>query len=364
MDSEPPRSLRELFTEAEEKRSHLEGAYEASSPNYKADLDVAIRDYQACLQMIHKLALFSANESLEDIPTSDLPYLLVNYHIAELYQKIASSTPHERQASLEDAREQYERFLGMLETYDMLSEPYAKLYSRYTDDPVAFSTIAEADPTARRNAKIANFRTEKELKARLELLRRNPKYEQDGDEELVRETRLADIALCVHMAYQGLDGINRELEMLKQATVPLLPQTTSVEEDERRRQEDRKKDGYTERLDPPLMRLHSLFGSSGPILSNEGRPLQPFTLVSSRQELRNGVFRPGHNLPTMSIDEYLEEERRRGGIIEGGGEASMRQPEPDEDDMDKADEETMKARQWDEFKEANPRGAGNTLNRG
>lgn len=66
----------------------------------------------------------------------------------------------------------------------------------------------------------------------------------------------------------------------------------------------------------------------------------------------------------MTIDEYLEEEKRRGGIIEGGGEQSGIRPEPDEDDLDKADEETMKARAWDEFKEDNPKGSGNTLNRG
>ena len=66
----------------------------------------------------------------------------------------------------------------------------------------------------------------------------------------------------------------------------------------------------------------------------------------------------------MSIDEYLAEEKRRGGIIEGGGEQSGIAPEPDEDDFDRADQETMKAREWDEFKEENPRGSGNTLNRG
>jgi len=66
----------------------------------------------------------------------------------------------------------------------------------------------------------------------------------------------------------------------------------------------------------------------------------------------------------MSIDQYLEEERKRGGIIEGGGEASGRQATPDEDNYEKADAETMKAREWDEYVEANPKGSGNTLNRG
>lgn len=64
----------------------------------------------------------------------------------------------------------------------------------------------------------------------------------------------------------------------------------------------------------------------------------------------------------MTIDEYLDEEKKRGNIIEGGDESAGQVV--DEDDMDRADEETMKARAWDEFTEANPRGSGNTLNRG
>lgn len=66
----------------------------------------------------------------------------------------------------------------------------------------------------------------------------------------------------------------------------------------------------------------------------------------------------------MTIDEYLEEEKRRGGIIEGGGEQSGIRPQVDEDDLDAADRATMEARRWDEFQEANPRGSGNTMNMG
>lgn len=109
---------------------------------------------------------------------------------------------------------------------------------------------------------------------------------------------------------------------------------------------------YSERLDRSDL-LSS--ANAGPILSANGKPLRPFTLLDSRQTLKNGVFKPGHNLPTMTIDEYLEEERARGGIIEGGGEASGIIPEPDEDDLEKADEEIMKARAWDEYVESNPK---------
>ena len=99
-------------------------------------------------------------------------------------------------------------------------------------------------------------------------------------------------------------------------------------------------------------------------MSSDGKPMRPFTLLDSRQTLKKNVFRPDHSLPTMTIDEYLEEEKRRGGMIDGGGPQSAEQPEPDEDNLIAADEETMKQRAWDEYVEENPKGSGNTLNRG
>jgi immunoglobulin-binding protein 1 len=135
----------------------------------------------------------------------------------------------------------------------------------------------------------------------------------------------------------------------------------STHEDDTRNRE-REKSGYSDRLDGSMSQLLKGAGS-GPLLSKDGKPLQIFTLTDKRSQLQKGVFRPGHNLPTMSIDEYLEEEKRRGGVVQGGEQSGI-PPEIDEDDLDKADEETEKARAWDEFKENNPKGSGNTLNRG
>lgn len=100
------------------------------------------------------------------------------------------------------------------------------------------------------------------------------------------------------------------------------------------------------------------------MLSKDGKALRPFTLLDHRQRLQQGVFRPDHNLPTMTIDEYLEEERRRGGITNGGGPQSQVMEAVDEDDMATVDEATMKARAWDDFVEENPKGEGNRMNMG
>ncbi|KAI2626206.1 TAP42-like family protein [Xylaria nigripes] len=360
--AEEPRTVKSVFQIAERKRLAIEGSYETTSPDYQADVRAALQSYEKCAQIIDKVSMFSTNESIEDIATSDLHYLLVFFRIAELLQKVPSSSLLERRGLLNSAREAYEKFLHLLDSYSILSSQDSRLFARYNEEPCAFSTISATDPNARRNAKIANFKAEKQLKQKLEYMRTSPRYLEDGgDEEAVRELYMANLALSTHTAFQGLEGINRELEVITQAPLPSMPRETTIEDDERRRRELDNNDAYSEKLDTPLS---SQVAFRGPLLSKEGKPLRPFTLVGNRQELQRGVFRPGHNLPTMSIDEYLEEERRRGGIIEGGGEASGRQPEPDEDDIEKADEATMKAREWDEFKEANPRGSGNTLNRG
>jgi immunoglobulin-binding protein 1 len=58
--------------------------------------------------------------------------------------------------------------------------------------------------------------------------------------------------------------------------------------------------------------------ATGPLLSKTGTPLRPFIITSKRQELKDQVFRPGWALPTMTIDEYLQQEEERGNHIKGG----------------------------------------------
>lgn len=157
---------------------------------------------------------------------------------------------------------------------------------------------------------------------------------------------MTELERFTHSALQELEAISKELVVLPaNRPAPEVAETDG-------RQSSRNTAEYSDRLDRPLTEL---LNNGGPILSRDGRPMKPFMLLDTRQKLQNGVFRPGHNLPTMTIDEYLEEERRRGGIIEGGGEASGRSPTPDEDNLEKADAETMKARDWDEYVEANPK---------
>ena len=91
-------------------------------------------------------------------------------------------------------------------------------------------------------------------------------------------------------------------------------------------------------------------------------------LVVRREILRDGVFRPDQNLPTMSLEEFarreLEEAKRREERQKNAPKESRRYEhlhrDGDEDDERLADEATMKDREWDNWKDDNVKGAGVT----
>jgi immunoglobulin-binding protein 1 len=145
-----------------------------------------------------------------------------------------------------------------------------------------------------------------------QLLKEDPRLAEQ-DEAVTRELWITELKLAVTEAFQGIESINTELQVL--ALAPPSLRSGGGEEDSRQRR--RQKNEYSERLDPPISHLMS--PKDGAILDKQGRPLRHFTLLNKRTELQQGVFRPDYNLPTMTIDEYLEENARRGGVIEGGG---------------------------------------------
>lgn len=74
-------------------------------------------------------------------------------------------------------------------------------------------------------------------------------------------------------------------------------------------------------------------------------PIKPFVLIP---KTISSVFKPHYSLPTMTIDEYLERELSINQSLSTSKQSTKTE-----------DEQTYKERQWDEFKEAHPRGSGN-----
>ncbi|KAK5078088.1 Type 2A phosphatase-associated protein 42 [Lithohypha guttulata] len=359
--AESEASLSDLFKQAKSDQNDLDNL-DPRSDDFKALLASCLSTLQQCSQLVDRLALFSSNEDIDDVSTSDIRYLGIDYLLAELTMR--SYSPTDRKVQLDEASQMFERVVTRLDEYSLLRAASKKLLEAYKDGPRTFRIVPEtAGMEAKRNTKIRRFQEEKELKARLQLLREQSQS-LNVDDEVLRNLYLAELNLYVYQAFQALDMISQERQIL--ALVPQQPDPDRpmhpANDNRDRRNGMHNGQLYSDRLDSPEL-LNAARPHRG-ILDASGRPLQPFTITSQRTDLRKGVFRPGHSLPTMSIDEYLEEERKRGGIIEGGGPQSEQRPEVDEDNVAAQDAATMKAREWDEFVEANPKGAGNTINRG
>ncbi|KAL0946512.1 hypothetical protein HGRIS_012728 [Hohenbuehelia grisea] len=346
---------------------------------------------------VEALSLFSPNETLEDISTKDLVYLFVPYVRSQIQGRMKAIDRDERLSSLNQAQRFFRVFVDSLINYQIVPEDERELYARKT------STVV--DPAQRRELKIKQYQRDKDIKARIEAAqkRRNisrstsgssefdlilsllPSSEGNGDGEsgddeddsetsdILREAMLLLLRLAYAQAHSQLESMNMELELLRNAP-PSPPEPPRESSDNRRKGKNKEQEDMW-KLEAPARRP-----GQGPLLDSDGKPLQPFVILpagaSERARLQAQVFQPGHRLPTMSIDEYLEIEKQRGKIITGGGPGSENEPTSSEqlaidaeqdgglEGEEAAERKRQKDEKWAQFTDANPKGAGNTMNRG
>lgn len=62
-------NLRSLFLTAKSKQARLQDS-DTSSAAYREDLQGAISTFEECRELVERLAIFSPNETAEDIATS------------------------------------------------------------------------------------------------------------------------------------------------------------------------------------------------------------------------------------------------------------------------------------------------------
>ncbi|KAI8613764.1 TAP42-like protein [Chytriomyces sp. MP71] len=363
----------------------LSAHFEAAQALYKriedSALGCACEEYQLlvsrcikmlseCADMVSQLRIFSDNEFVDDMNATDLRFLLLDFYAGMLATKVVvqKGTGVDktlfRVDSLNNALKHFEAFLLTLDTHDALPQNSKKYLN-------AEALVLPKDPAALRALKIDTFKREKALKIRLQELQAQMDAAQndssigkDGDgaddldlrdSEAYRESMTTTIELCVAKTVDEMRMARDELALLNQAVKmeqQLIQYTSS-------RSDSTLDNNAADTLDD-LSRLRIKPDS---LLSREGKPRQPFIITNKREEFQKGVFRPGHNLPTMTVDEFLENQMKQGAIISGGGKMPEKILSEDKDD-EQSDLETLKARVWDEFKDDNPTGWGNRMNKG
>ncbi|KAF8511153.1 serine/threonine protein phosphatase PP2A-associated protein [Hysterangium stoloniferum] len=383
MSSESNISLRGLFTRALQDASRA--LKMVTMEDETQDLvHSSLRDLKVLSEGVDVAGIFSPNETLEDLATGHLPYLLVEYVAAEMQGRLKISDQKERMKALKNSQQHLHVFLQRLHQYEIIPEDDQKVYSKRSYDI--------KDPVKRRELKIKQYKTEKQLRSSIEIIRKRRELpvvgsnddldliasmlpssdeaqQDDDDEEILRQIYLLIVRLVWVQAHSQLESMDQEMELLRNAPSP-------EPEPQPQAREDRE---TMWRLDPSVPRGGP--DGKGPLMDSSGRPLRPFTILpgssaSERSRFQAEVFRPDHRLPTMTMDEYLEEEKRRGNIITGGGPQSQNAPTRTEQltldaEMDgtaeaerKAEEKRQEEEQWAQYTDLHPKGEGNTMNRG
>ena len=163
--SEPQQSLRELFNAALAARAELE-SLQSASEQYRESLLAALSTFERCRALAANVSLFSPNETEDDVSSGDLQYLGIDYYIGDLSFRASRG---DRTEVLRGSQAAFGRYLDLLDMYDLLAAADKKLYERYLEAKDTFSVLASSDAAARRGAKIARYKQEKELKQKLEV---------------------------------------------------------------------------------------------------------------------------------------------------------------------------------------------------
>lgn len=69
---EGTRSIGTLFLNAESRRQEISNLSDTNSSAYQGKLAIAITTYEECLELSEQASLFSPNETLDDVSSSDL----------------------------------------------------------------------------------------------------------------------------------------------------------------------------------------------------------------------------------------------------------------------------------------------------
>lgn len=352
-------TISKRFRNAVVEYQRLESSGERNdSVLYQTQLSKLVHELKLITSIVEELHLFSDNEGIEEVSVKYLPFLNGEFYLGGCYANgnvvMDGTSPLgiSKSASLNLARLHLIQFLVRLQAYNLLSKAQSERINSFKElyNPT-LAEIITTNPTTRRQEKIENYKLEKELRGKLSIL--DDHYSSNNadddletfDEEIVSKIYTDQLRLHVLNAFGKLESLTMELQVIanKSEVPPPRPQTDS-------RVPSRENDyGYTSRLE-----TLPLYGKEiSDLLSKQGKILQPFTITSKKQQLKDKVFGTGQVLPSMSVEEYLDYELANGKMV---SEEVQGKNESDSDDED----DELEKRQWDDWKDDNPKGAGNT----
>mmetsp|Transcript_41691 Transcript_41691/g.130604 ORF Transcript_41691/g.130604 Transcript_41691/m.130604 type:complete len:360 (-) Transcript_41691:101-1180(-) len=345
----------------------------------------------------------SVNELVDDVETAALPLLLLPYMRAQALERSGPAAPGvapeeimgRRAGAVRSAKAAFSAFLNRALDLELLAGPDLDAWRELEGTDEGEGERRSADPNAKRLRKIERYRRQQAAVTRIaeidaalrsqleglgggaggnaaaEILRiqaESPGGEAlENADELIRERWEIALSHAIRDAVEQLGSLTEEMGILEfmAARRPPAPPgggpdgsnrgaPQSAAEDGRMRQRSAVPDPNR----PGLTVTHLDRGVDG--------------LVTERREtVKANVFRPYHNLPTMSLEEFAQQEMEDAMRREAASKAAEENPGPrrmdqlerdgDEDDAELAEQAAYKDRAWDDWKDDHPRGMGNKM---
>merc|ERR1712137_1292549 len=177
------------------------------SEEFKTLLAGVQKQFQELGQHANELSLFSSNETIRDIQTPSMPFILVPYYLALIEQKRLE----DRRVHLNRAKLYFGNFISVCDSLELLSREEREQAER-----------EEVTRDARAQL-IARTRKEREINQRIEYLSAKKEeiistqgidaYENSEREEIEREIYLALIKQAVHRTFN-------EIQIIEGSCVP------------------------------------------------------------------------------------------------------------------------------------------------
>ncbi|VAI29916.1 unnamed protein product [Triticum turgidum subsp. durum] len=203
-----------------DRASHLHSLASSSSLDQEG-IRKGVDLLRRCDDMVSKLGLFSSNETKEDVSTANLKYLLVPYYLGEMTEQVEQE---DRIPVLKASQDHLKEFISVCEALELIPEDELQLYRQGQSETGA----------NRRAQKVARFKRQKAAETKLQEIKERKErrgrslratalsapieageeddLEADGEEE--REAWLATISLALCKAFDLVDMLKKEEEML------------------------------------------------------------------------------------------------------------------------------------------------------
>ncbi|KAG7340153.1 TAP42-like family protein [Nitzschia inconspicua] len=355
--------------------------------------DQCISLLDAIQKDIDALSLFSKNETMEDISTKSIPFLAVEHFMATALVNLPAGpgAMKKRKSNILQSLTLWGQFLERLEVlevltkeetteyHDLLDEQQQHFRNDGDDDNDRSNQVPLSAPP-NRDIKIARFKARQQRQKEIEQLkalreRRNrcgiaEEDEMDGYDQDSLDRSLAMAELFIHKG-DALENWSQSMREL-----PMIEMMVKMEADRQNmdRHAGNPLDGSSNHPDPRRPPPPSGKGLQVTHITKDSTTGQ---LQFQRDEIRSKVFRPGWSQPTMTLEELGEREyqqamerEERQKQAEANKKNEPRRYEDlvrdgMEDNAELVEASAKLDREWDDWKDANPRGSGNKMaNRG